>query len=156
MRKRRAAALDDAALTTLHVSGNNIGDEGARALVAALDTNRMLQQLDLYVNNTTRTCEPRGRPSSRLQARSQGRLVDLTQCKEGASSSGRTLSSSRPLLPAGRHRAGATTQAAYLLLRAEAALREEVQRRADATKKVREGERSSSSRSRVFKAPGHA
>jgi hypothetical protein len=51
-RKSLAAALENnATLTNLRLVGNNIGDQGARALVAALDTKRILQQLNLFINN---------------------------------------------------------------------------------------------------------
>jgi hypothetical protein len=40
-----------ATLTSLDLSYTNIGAQGARPLEAALDTNRMLQHLDLYGNN---------------------------------------------------------------------------------------------------------
>ncbi len=47
-------------------------------------------------------------------------------------------------------RGGRKMAAAYLLPRAEAALRQELQRRADAVKRAREGQRSSSSGSRAL------
>jgi hypothetical protein len=42
---------NNATLTTLFLGNNNIGDEGARALAAALDNNATLTRLDLDGNN---------------------------------------------------------------------------------------------------------
>ncbi len=71
----------------------------------------------------------------------------------GASSSGTTISSSRPLDlklpdnvdPLWLSQGGREMAAAYLLPRAEVALRQELQRLADAVKRARQGQSSSSS-----------
>ncbi len=118
--------------------------------------------------------EPRGRPSPLLQARSQGRLVGRLRSTRQVELWGTTISESSQIVLASRAAMlafgdelihlrlpdefnsrwfsprGRDLAAAYQLPRAEAALRQELQRLADAVRRAREGQSSSSSGSRAL------
>ncbi len=181
-----AAALDNnATLTNLDLAENNIGAEGARSLAAALDTNRTLQHLAL---DHTIAADIKNLVEDRLRVIKLVRKVALwvasavarrVELWDDAFVLPPALAAPLVLPPALAASAavlafgdelldlvlpddlnfhwlisgGRDLAAAYLLPRAEAALRQELQRLADAAKKARGGQSSSSSGSHALDGP---
>jgi hypothetical protein len=174
-----AAALSEAlksnaTLTSLQVSSNRLGDAGAAALSEALKSNATLTTLHLEDNNVsskdlTNLVRDRLRDNklvlkvaswvSSAVARRVELWDDTLVIAPALAARAAVLAFGDELVdlelpddpnlqwlsPGGRDSA-----AAYLLPRAEAALRQELQRLADAAKRVGEGQSSSSSVSRAL------
>jgi Ran GTPase-activating protein (RanGAP) involved in mRNA processing and transport len=171
-----AALYNNATLTSLDLAENNIEDEGARSLATALDNNATLTSLDLAGNNIGADIQnlvgdlvgDRLRVNELVPkvalwvASAVARRVelwdDILVLPPALAARAAVLALGDELLdlqlpdrnnlwlsPGGRDFA-----AAYLLPRADAALRQELQRLADAAKRAREGQSSSSSGSRAL------
>jgi hypothetical protein len=150
-------------LTSLHLARKNIGAQGARSLAAALDTNRMLQELELAGNNIaadiTNLVGDRLRINKLVLqvaswvASAMLRRVELWDDKLVMPP---TLAARAAVLAFGDELldlvlpndfdfhwlspGGRAFAAAYLMPRAEAALRQELQRLAGAAKQARAGQ----------------
>jgi hypothetical protein len=177
-RSLAAALHNNATLTYLGLWGNDIGDEGARSLAAALDTNRVLQHLSLGNNGITADIENLVKDRLRVNrlvpliaswvASAVARRVELWEdtlvlppalaaplvLPPAVAARAAVLAFGDELLellydrwgtPGGRDFA-----AAYLLPRAEASLRQELQRLADAAKRAHHAQSSSPSGSRAI------
>ena len=159
-------------LRVLTLYSNRIGPVGARALAAALDNNATLTSLSLYNNNIGADIQNLVGDRLRVNklvpkvalwvasavARRVELWADILVLPPALAARAAMLAFGDEVLdlqlpdrndlwlsPGGRDFA-----AAYLLPRAEATLRQELQRLADAAKRAREGQSSSSSGSRAL------
>ncbi len=156
-------------LTSLSFQGNKIGDQGAAVLSEALKTNATLMSLELYRTRTddiANLVADRHRVNELVPevpawvALAVARLNEVPEHLRWPPSFAEcaaTLAFGDELLDLVQGRdirwlslGGRDWAAAYLLPRAETALRQELQRLADAAKRAREGQSASSSGSRAM------